>query len=73
MPNETEARRHEIRALLERAEKTLSATRSSAGGHSRAMRLHIEREIHARNKDLALLDLPPGDPGNTPPSPDGKQ
>jgi hypothetical protein len=73
MSNETEARRHEIKALLERAEKTLSATRSSPGGHSRAIRLHIEREIDARNKDLALLDLLPGDPGNTPPSRNRKQ
>ncbi|HUI20270.1 MAG TPA: hypothetical protein VLZ74_04430 [Methylocella sp.] len=56
MSNDREARRQEIKARLERAEKNLSATRSSADGHSRAIRLHLEREIHARKKDLALLD-----------------
>jgi hypothetical protein len=63
MPKEHEARRQKIKTLLERAEKTLSAMRSTAGGHSRAIRLHLEREIHARNKDLALLDVQPGDSG----------
>jgi hypothetical protein len=59
MPNDQDSRRQEIKARLERAEKDLSATRSSADGHSRAIRLHIEREIHARKKDLALLDEQP--------------
>ncbi|HUZ91668.1 MAG TPA: hypothetical protein VMU78_07195 [Methylocella sp.] len=63
MPNEREARRQKVKALLERAEKKLAAMRSTAGGHSRAIRLHLEREIHARNKDLALLDMQPGDSG----------
>jgi hypothetical protein len=42
MSNENEARRREIKARLECAEKTLAATRSSADGHSRAIRLHLE-------------------------------
>ncbi|HUB64007.1 MAG TPA: hypothetical protein VL996_06090 [Methylocella sp.] len=57
MSHEHEERRQEIKARLESAEKALSATRSTAGGHSRAIRLHLEREIHARKKDLALLDM----------------
>jgi hypothetical protein len=56
MPYDADARRQQIKARLEHAEKTLSATRSSAGGHSRAMLLHLEREIHASKKDLALLE-----------------
>ena len=63
MPKEHEARRQKIKTLLEHAEKTLSATRSTAGGHSRAIRLHLEREIHARKKDLASLDVEPEDAG----------
>jgi hypothetical protein len=50
------ARREEIEARLEHAEKTLLATRNSASGHSRAVLLHLEREIQASKKDLALLD-----------------
>jgi hypothetical protein len=61
MPNERETRRQKVKALLERAEKRLSAMRSTAGGHSRAIRLHLEREIQARNKDLASLDSQPSD------------
>jgi hypothetical protein len=57
MPQEREARRQEIKARLESAEKALSAMRSSASGHSRAIRLHLEREIHASKKDLASLDM----------------
>ena len=57
MRQEHISRRLKFKALLERAEKNLSAMRSSAGGHSRAIRLHLEREIHARNKDLALAEL----------------
>ncbi|WGJ13054.1 hypothetical protein QEV83_09940 [Methylocapsa sp. D3K7] len=72
MPHDPHTRRRQIKARLEKAEKTLSATRSSAGGHSRAVLLHLEREIHASKKDLALLDTPPGDSGSIPPSPDGK-
>jgi len=56
MPQGRKARREEIEARLERAEKTLSATRNSASGHSRAVLLHLVREIHASKKDLALLD-----------------
>ena len=56
MPQGPKARRQEIKARLERAERTLSATRSSAGGHSHAILLQLEREIHASKKDLALLD-----------------
>jgi hypothetical protein len=56
MPQGSKARREEIEARLERAEKTLSATRNSASGHSRAVLLQVEREIHASKKDLALLD-----------------
>lgn len=57
MPHDPEARRQKIKARLEQAEKTLSATRNSAGGHSRAVLLHLEREIHASKKDLALLEV----------------
>jgi hypothetical protein len=32
------------------------SVRSSAGGHSHAILLQLEREIHAGKKDLALLD-----------------
>ncbi|MDQ6868760.1 MAG: hypothetical protein M3178_10265 [Pseudomonadota bacterium] len=56
MPQGFKARREEIEARLEHAEKTLSATRNSASGHSRAVLLHLEREIHASKKDLASLD-----------------
>jgi hypothetical protein len=56
MPQGRQPRREEIEARLERAEKTLSATRNSASGHSHAVLLHLEREIHASKKDLALLD-----------------
>jgi hypothetical protein len=56
MPQGFKARREEIEARLEHAEKTLSATRNSASGHSRAVLLHLEREIQASKKDLALLD-----------------
>jgi hypothetical protein len=56
MPQVRQPRREEIEARLERAEKTLSATRNSASGHSHAVLLHLEREIHASKKDLALLD-----------------
>jgi hypothetical protein len=56
MPQGRQPRREEIEARLERAEKTLSATRNSASGRSRAVLLHLEREIHASKKDLALLD-----------------
>ncbi len=56
MPQGRKASREEIEARLERAEKTLSATRNSASGHSRAVLLHLVREIHASKKDLALLD-----------------
>jgi hypothetical protein len=56
MPQGRQARRQELKARLERAEKTLSATRNSASGHSRAVLLHLEREIQASKKDLALLD-----------------
>jgi hypothetical protein len=56
MPQRRKTRRQEIEARLARAEKTLSATRNSASGHSRAVLLHLEREIHASKKDLALLD-----------------
>jgi hypothetical protein len=73
MPDEDETRRQRIKALLERAENALSALRSTAVGHSRAIRLHLEREIHARNKDLALLDGPPGCSGNTSESTKKKQ
>ena len=66
MSNENETRRREIKARLECAEKTLAATRSSADGHSRAIRLHLEREIHARNKDLALLDVQLAGSGSPP-------
>jgi hypothetical protein len=66
------ARRREIEARLEHVEKTLAATRSSADGHSRAIRLYLEREIHARNKDLALLDMQLTGSGNTPVFPDKK-
>jgi hypothetical protein len=56
MPQGRKARREEIEARLERAEKMLSATRNSASGHSRAILLHLEREIQASKKELALLD-----------------
>ncbi|MFZ0495714.1 MAG: hypothetical protein WBE80_01280 [Methylocella sp.] len=64
MPQGRKARRQEIEARLERAEKTLSATRNSASGHSRAVLLHLEREIHASKKDLALLDAQATDSGS---------
>jgi hypothetical protein len=73
MSNENETRRREIKARLECAEKTLAATRSSVDGHSRAIRLHLEREIHARNKDLALLDVQLAGAGSPPACPDRKQ
>lgn len=73
MPRERKARRLEIKARLERALKTLSATRSSAGGHSRAILLHLEREIHARKKDLALLDAQPAGSGGANAPTDSKQ
>jgi hypothetical protein len=73
MSHEHEARRQEIKARLESAEKTLSAMRSSASGHSRAIRLHLEREIHASKKDLALLDMQLADADGTSASPDKKQ
>jgi len=73
MPPGRKARRREIKARLERAEKTLSATRNSAGGHSRAILLHLEREIHARKKDLALLDAQPAGFGGTSDPADMKQ
>jgi hypothetical protein len=57
MPHDPHARRRQIKARLEQAEKTLSATRSSVGGHSRAVLLHLEREIHASKKDLALIEV----------------
>jgi hypothetical protein len=56
MPQGRKASREEIEARLERAEKTRSATRNSASGHSRAVLLHLVREIHASKKDLALHD-----------------
>ena len=56
MPQGRKTRREEIEARLECAEKTLSATRNSASGHSRAILLHLEREIQASKKELALLD-----------------
>ena len=56
MPQGRKARREEIEARLERAEKTLSATRNSASGHSRAVLLHLEREVQASKRELALLD-----------------
>ena len=64
MPQGRKTHREEIKARLERAEKTLSATRNSASGHSRAVLLHLEREIHARKKDLALLDAQSADSGS---------
>jgi hypothetical protein len=56
MPQGRKTHRQEIEARLERAEKTLSATRNSASGHSRAVLLHLEREVQASKKDLALHD-----------------
>jgi hypothetical protein len=56
LPQGRKARREEIEARLERAEKTVSATRNSASGRSRAVLLHLERKIYASKKDLALLD-----------------
>jgi hypothetical protein len=56
MPQRRKTRRQEIEARLARAEKTLSATRNSASGHSRAVLLHLEREVQASKKELALLD-----------------
>ena len=56
MPQGYKARREEIEARLECAEKTLSATRNSASGHSRAVLLHLEREVQANKRELALLD-----------------
>jgi hypothetical protein len=56
MPQGHKARREEIEARIERAEKTLSATRNSASGHSRAVLLHLEREVQASKRELALLD-----------------
>ncbi|MGB6373258.1 MAG: hypothetical protein WBF22_07695 [Methylocella sp.] len=64
MPQGRKARRQEIEARLERAEKTLSATRNSASGHSRAVLLHLEREIHASKMDLELLDAQATDSGS---------
>jgi hypothetical protein len=56
MPQRRKTHRQEIEARLERAEKMLSATRNSASGHSRAVLLHLEREVQASKKELALLD-----------------
>jgi hypothetical protein len=56
MPQRRKTDRQEIEARLERAEKMLSATRNSASGHSRAVLLHLEREVQASKKELALLD-----------------
>jgi hypothetical protein len=56
MPQGRKTRREEIKARLERAAKTLSATRNSASGHSHAILLHLEREIQASKKELALHD-----------------
>jgi hypothetical protein len=64
MPQGCQARRKEIEARLEHAEKTLSATRNSASGHSRAVLLHLEREIQASKKELALLDAQAADSGS---------
>jgi hypothetical protein len=57
MPHDPHTRCRQIKARLEQAEKTLSTTRNSAGGNSRAVLLHLEREIHASKKDLALLEV----------------
>jgi hypothetical protein len=59
MPQKHKARRREIKARLEHAQRILSATRSSAGGHSHAILLQLEREIHASKKYLASLDAQP--------------
>jgi len=56
MPQGRNTRREEIEARLERAAKTLSATRNSASGRSRAVLLDLEREIHASKKELSMLD-----------------
>jgi hypothetical protein len=64
MPQGRQARRKEIEARLEHAEKTLSATRNSASGHCRAVLLHLEREIQASKKELALLDAQAADSGS---------
>ena len=64
MPQRRKARREEIEARLERAEKALSATRNSASGHSRAVLLHLEREIQASKKELALLDAQAAESGS---------
>jgi hypothetical protein len=63
MPQGRKTRREEIEARLERAAKTLSATRNSASGHSHAILLHLEREIQASKKDLAMLDAQAADSG----------
>ena len=65
MPHDPHTRHRQIKARLEQAEKTLSATRNSAGGHSRAVLLHLERQIHADKKDLALLDVQLADSGSS--------
>jgi hypothetical protein len=64
MPQGRKARRQELKARLERAEMTLSATRNSASGRSRAVLLHLEREIQASKKELALLDAQAADSGS---------
>jgi hypothetical protein len=72
MPQRRKTRRQEIEARLARAEKTLSATRNSASGHSRAVLLHLEREIHASKKELALLDARPAGSGSAKASEDSQ-
>jgi ribosomal protein L29 len=64
MPQGRKARREEIEARLEHAEKTLAAMRNSARGHSHALLLHLEREVHASKKELALLDAQPAVSGS---------
>ncbi len=64
MPQGRNARRRELKARVERAEKTLSAMRSSAGGHSHAVLLQLEREIQASKKDLALHDAQSANSGS---------
>lgn len=73
MPHDLIARRLRIQARLERAEKSLTATRGTASGHSRAILLHLEQEIHASKKDLALLDLQLADSASQPACPGRKQ
>jgi hypothetical protein len=65
MPHDPHTRHRQIKARLEQAEKTLSATRNSAGGHSRAVLLHLERQIHASKKDLALIEVQLADGANS--------